>query len=106
MLPVFAHASVRDMAWIAFSPPLLNDRLLPMRDPLQGSAWRDDPEQLLHALQTLVRSTRCSANHRTVVWAIITNASGMPCSALLPTPASWPTIWPCVTARTPMANWT
>lgn len=53
MLPVFAHASVRDMAWIAFSPPLLNDRLLPMRDPLQGSAWRDDPEQLLHALQTL-----------------------------------------------------
>ena len=53
MLPVFAHASVRDMAWIAFSPALLDDQLLPMRDPLRGSVWRDDPEQLLHALALL-----------------------------------------------------
>ena len=53
MLPVFAHASVRDMAWIAFSPPLLNDRLLPMRDPLQDSIWRRDPDQLWHGLSAL-----------------------------------------------------
>lgn len=53
MLPVFQHASVRDMAWIALSPALLDSQLLPIRDPLQGSVWRDDPEQLLHALSRL-----------------------------------------------------
>lgn len=53
MLPVFQHASIRDMAWVAFSPALLDSQFLPMRDPLQGSVWRTDPEHLIHALQQL-----------------------------------------------------
>lgn len=44
---------VRDLAWVAWSPPLLQSGLLPIRDPLQGSIWRTEPEQLWHRLLQL-----------------------------------------------------
>jgi uncharacterized protein len=44
---------VRDLAWIAWSPPLLQPGCLPIRDPLQGSVWRSEPERLWHRLLAL-----------------------------------------------------
>ncbi|MEH6565342.1 MAG: DUF1853 family protein [Halopseudomonas sp.] len=53
MLPDFTHPMVRDLAWLAFSGPLLTEVALPLRDPLRDSVWRRYPEQLLAALQRL-----------------------------------------------------
>lgn len=53
MLPDFTHDIVRDLAWVAFSPPLMDGSNLPSRDPLQDSIWRAQPAQLLHRLQQL-----------------------------------------------------
>ncbi|HDY99209.1 MAG TPA: DUF1853 family protein [Pseudomonas sabulinigri] len=53
MLPDFTHHIVRDLAWVAFAPPLLDGSTLPSRDPLKDSIWRTEPEQLLHRLQQL-----------------------------------------------------
>ena len=44
----FHNPLVRDLAWVAASPALLDSQLLPMRDPLQDSIWRRDPDQLWH----------------------------------------------------------
>ncbi len=47
------HPICRDLAWIADAPPLLDAGAMPMLDPLVGSLWRSDPEQLLYALRQL-----------------------------------------------------
>jgi len=53
MLTQFRHDVVRDLAWVAFSPPLLDGSTLPQRDPLQDSLWRADPDALWQRLQQL-----------------------------------------------------
>ena len=53
MPPRFHNPLVRDLAWVAASPALLDGQLLPMRDPLQDSVWRQDPDQLWHQLSLL-----------------------------------------------------
>ena len=53
MPPRFHNPLVRDLAWVAASPALLDSQLLPMRDPLQDSIWRQDPDQLWHELSAL-----------------------------------------------------
>jgi uncharacterized protein len=57
MLPQFRHDIVRDLAWVAFSPPLLDGSTLPQRDPLQDSIWRANPDALLQRLQRLDDAT-------------------------------------------------
>ncbi len=53
MPPRFNNPIVRDLAWVAGSPALLDSQLLPIRDPLQGSIWRKDPDYLWHELSAL-----------------------------------------------------
>ncbi|WVM88837.1 DUF1853 family protein [Halopseudomonas pachastrellae] len=53
MPPRFHNPLVRDLAWVAASPALLDGQLLPVRDPLQDSIWRQDPDQLWHELSAL-----------------------------------------------------
>lgn len=53
MPPHFHNPLVRDLAWVAASPALLDGQLLPMRDPLQDSIWRQDPGRLWHELAAL-----------------------------------------------------
>ena len=53
MYDTFNHPLVRDMAWVASAPPLLRSGILPIRDPLEGSIWRSDPERLSFQLREL-----------------------------------------------------
>ena len=53
MLPDFTHHIVRDLAWAAFTAPLMDGSTLPLRDPLQDSLWRKDPGRLVYLLQQL-----------------------------------------------------
>ncbi|MEH6389617.1 MAG: DUF1853 family protein [Pseudomonas profundi] len=53
MPDLFSHPQVRDLAWVACSGSLLEPGILPLRDPLAGSAWRHDPELLLYRLKQL-----------------------------------------------------
>lgn len=49
----FTHPQIRDLAWVACSGALLESGVLTIRDPLSGSIWRRDPEQLLYRLKQL-----------------------------------------------------
>ena len=53
MPDAFTHPQVRDLAWVACSGALLDPGILTIRDPLSGSIWRRDPEQLLYRLKQL-----------------------------------------------------
>jgi hypothetical protein len=53
MYDTFNHPLVRDMAWVASAPPLLRRGILPIRDPLEGSILRSDPERLSSQLRGL-----------------------------------------------------
>ncbi len=44
---------VRDLAWVAWSLPLLQTGTLPIRDPLAGSIWRTEPDRLWQTLLLL-----------------------------------------------------
>lgn len=44
---------VRDLAWVAWSAPLLLPGALPIFDPLAGSLWRREPDRLQAWLQAL-----------------------------------------------------
>lgn len=52
---------VRDLAWVAWSPPLLRPGSLPIRDPLQGSIWRSEPDRLWRRLLALDADPKASA---------------------------------------------
>ncbi|MEB3735815.1 hypothetical protein ULF88_21050 [Halopseudomonas pachastrellae] len=83
MPPRFHNPLVRDLAWVAASPALLDSQLLPMRDPLQDSIWRQDPDQLWHELSALDAARtawpRYSAIRQIGALAAITSASGTLC---------------------------
>jgi uncharacterized protein len=53
---------VRDLAWVAWSPPLLESGELPIKDPLAGSLWRREPERLWRLLLELdANPSACAA---------------------------------------------